>query len=80
MAGRMYLKLMIQTMVAPMADYTWKVLRSDNPNKAWIVDVSGVPKKISALMSLAAAERIAVAHNLIVGFLNHQNEYSEKKD
>lgn len=52
----------------PPIDYTWKVLQSGNPNKAWIVDMIQ-KKKISALMSLTAARNIATAHNMIVGYL-----------
>lgn len=51
-----------------MTDYTWKLMRSGNPNKAWIVDMVQ-QKKISVLMSVAAAERICIAHNMIVGYL-----------
>jgi hypothetical protein len=49
-------------------DYTWKVMRSGNPNKAWIVDMTA-RKKLSALMSVVSAERIAIAHNMAVKYL-----------
>lgn len=51
-----------------MNDYTWKVLQSGNPNKAWIVDMQ-LKKKISALMSTTSARNLATAHNMIVGYL-----------
>jgi len=56
-----------------MDDYTWKVMRSGNPNKAWIVDMAA-RKKLSALMSVVAAERIAIAHNMAVNYLQQQTK------
>lgn len=52
-----------------MPDYTWKVMRSGNPNKAWIVAVLPTAQKLSALMSTAAAERICIAHNMSIKYL-----------
>jgi hypothetical protein len=60
-----------------MKDYTWKVMRCGNPNKAWIVTAAPFCK-LSALMSLAAAERIATEHNLTLKYIQNQTRESGK--
>jgi len=50
-------------------DYTWKVVRSGNPNKAWIVYQN---KKISALMTTRTARDIATIHNMTLKFLGNK--------
>ena len=53
-----------------MTDYTWRAMRCGNPNKAWVRAVDG--RKLSALMSAKAAHDLCVAHNMIVGYLDHR--------